>query len=154
MAAEKKMEKSKEQKKAARSQKMLIFSMMVMGLAFLSTSLVLGVCMIPTLVAAMVDRQQPKTAWITVGAMNLAGALPSLFSFFEAGRSMPSAIQAITKPSVLAAAYGGAAVGLLIYNNVTPMVAGLVAGKNEKRLKDIDKRLRELIKKWGDDVKQ
>jgi hypothetical protein len=154
MAEEKKDEKqvAAEARKAARARKVLIFSAMVTGVVFLQASIVLAVCLIPTLVAALVDRQEPRTAWVTVGATNLAAALPAVFSLFETGGSVHDAIQVVTKPSVLIVAYSGAGLGWLIYNNVTPMVAGVVAGRNERRLKEIDKRLKEIVRKWGEDV--
>jgi hypothetical protein len=51
-------------------------------------------------------------------------------------------------------AYGAAAVGWVIYYNVTPFVAVIVQNKNERRLKEIDKRQKELVKKWGVEVAQ
>jgi len=143
----------KGEKKARLAGRVLIFSLMVTGVIFLPTTAVLAVCMAPALVAALVDRNEPKTAWITVGAMNLTGALPAVFALWETGgRHLSDSLQVVSKPSVLLLAYGCAAIGWVIYNNVTPLVAGLVAGRNEKRLRDIGRRQKEIIRKWGEEV--
>jgi len=149
--AEQKTE-DKPKKKASFKSKMLIFSLMVTAVVFLPSTLVIAVCMIPAIVAGMVDRQKQKTAWITVGAMNLAGTLPAWFMLFEAGHTMDVALALVMKPGVLMMAYGAAAIGWVIYNNVTPLVAGVVVAKNERRLKEIAKRQKELVRKWGEEV--
>jgi len=35
---------------------------------------------------------------------------------------------------------------------VTPFIAAIVQSKNERRLRDIDKRQKALIRKWGEGV--
>jgi hypothetical protein len=140
------------QKKSTFSRKLSIFFLMVTAVVFIYSTVVALVCLIPSLVAAVIDRQQPRTAWITVGAMNLAGTLPALFRLWETGHRFGDALQIVMKPDVLMIAYGGAAGGWIIYNNITSMVAAIVLGKNEKRLKDIDKRRQDLVRKWGEKV--
>jgi len=90
--------------------------------------------------------------WITIGSLNLAGTVPAWFDLWSRGHNLSSAIGVLTEPMTLFIAYGGAGIGWLIYNNVTPLVAGMMVRKNQKRLKDIEKRQKELVKKWGDDV--
>ena len=55
------------------SVRFAIFMALVSALVFLPTTIIFTVCMIPTLVAAIVDNHPQKTAWLTVGAMNMAG---------------------------------------------------------------------------------
>jgi hypothetical protein len=137
-----------------------VFMVFVTAVIFLPTTIVVSVCMIPTLVAAIVDNHARKTAWLTVGAMNMAGTVPvwislmdsGQYSMLDAGRAIPAAFQLIVQPSMLLLSYGGAAVGWFIYNKVTPLVAAIVQSKNERRLRDIDKRQKALAKKWGEGV--
>lgn len=151
MTAENK-EEQPEKKKGRIGNRLLVFSLMVTACVFHSSTIVLGICMVPSIVAAMVDRQPQKTAWITVGSMNFAGTLPAWFMLWEGGHTIEAAFQIIANPSLLLIAYGGAAIGWFIYNNVTPLVAAIVVGKNERRLRDISKRQKELVRKWGEDV--
>ncbi len=123
------------------------------GVFFPSTLLFCG-CMIPTFVAALIDNAQPRTAWLTVGCMNLAGTVPSWLTLLENGHRIDQSFELLMQASTLILAYGAAGVGWLIYFNITPFVAGILVMRNEKRLKDIEKRQAALVAKWGRDVAQ
>lgn len=129
-----------------------IFCILVTAVVFLPATIVFIVCMLPTFVAAVVERQPQKTAWLTVGAMNLAGTVPAWFKLWEAGRGIDIALELVSTPSVWIVAYAAAGIGWIIYHNVTPAVAGVMVKRNEKRLAEIDARQKELIKKWGEAV--
>jgi hypothetical protein len=134
------------------SVRFAIFMLMVTATLFLPTTILFSVCLIPTLVAAIIDNQRPKTAWLTVGAMNLAGTIPAWFTLWDMGHTIPSALQLITQPVTIMVAFGGAAAGWFVYHLVTPAVAGIILKKNEYRLREIEKRQKELIRKWGEGV--
>ncbi|MFH1158618.1 MAG: hypothetical protein V1721_07035 [Pseudomonadota bacterium] len=129
-----------------------IFMLFVAALVFLPSTIVFSICMIPALVAAIVDNHQQKTAWLTVGAMNLAGTVPVWFSLWDMGHTVPAAFQLISTPGTIILSYGGAVVGWIIYYNVTPFVAAIVLGKNEARYRAVERRQKELIEKWGEEV--
>lgn len=134
------------------SVRFAIFMLLVTAVLFLPSTILFSVCLIPTLVAAIVDNNQQKTAWLTVGAMNLAGTIPGLFMLWDMGHTIPMAFQLVLQPMTIIVAFGGAAVGWVIYNNVTPGVAGIILKKNEYRLREIEKRQKELVRKWGSGV--
>lgn len=129
-----------------------VFMVLVTALVFLPATIVVLVCMLPTVVAAIVDGHPQKTAWVTVGSMNLAGTMPTLFALWDAGPTIPTALQLISHPAAVLLSYGAAGIGWVIYYNVTPFVAAMVVGKNERRLKEIGKSQKELVKKWGEEV--
>lgn len=128
----------------------------VMGLAtaaiFLPTTIIFTVGLIPTLVAAIVDAHPRKTAWLTVGAMNLAGTVPVWIAMIDAGNNIGAAFQTILQPTQILIAYGGAGIGWMIYHNVPPLIAAMQINRAEKRVRDIDRRLSELVRKWGENV--
>lgn len=147
----------KEEKKKHRlplSVRAAIASLLVVAVVFLPSTVLIGICMIPSFVAALVDRQKQKTLWLTVGAMNMAGTLPAVMGLWEAGQQMDRAMDLATRPVTLVVAYGGAAIGWIIQYNVTPLVAGGLLRRSQKRLKDIEKRQMELVRRWGDDVRR
>jgi hypothetical protein len=144
--------KKEKNEKAPLSVRFTVFMIFVSALVFLPTTIIFSVCLIPTLVAAIVDTNYNKTAWLTVGAMNLAGTIPVWFALWDNGHSIPAAFQLVSQPSMLLVSYGGAAVGWIIYTYVTPFIAVIVLKKNEKRVRDIDRRQKELVKKWGEEV--
>jgi hypothetical protein len=137
-----------------------IFMLLVTAVIFLPTTIVWSICMLPTLVAAIIDNHPQKTAWLTVGAMNAGFTVPIWFSLLEsgqysmldAGRAIPAAFQLIGQPTTIMISYAGAAIGWFVYYKVPPLVAAFVQSKNERRLRDIDKRQKALIKKWGEGV--
>lgn len=151
---EKETEQDKKPKKVPMplSVKFAIFSVMVSAAVFFPTTVIFITCMLPTLVAAIVDREPQRTMWITIGGPNLAGTIPAWFTLWSTGHNLDNAISILAIPSTLLTALGGAGIGWVIYQNVTPFVAAMMVRKNEKRLKDIDKRQRELMKRWGDDI--
>ena len=140
------------QDKMSFAMRFLLLMLFILAFIFLPTTIVFSVCMVPTLVAAIIDSNVRKTAWLTVGAMNMAGTVPVWFSLLDAGHTIPAAFQLISQPSTFLLPLGGTAIGWLIYNKVTVFVAAIVQKKNEGRLKDIDKRQQILIRKWGEGV--
>lgn len=157
------MSDQKEEKKAAGTPFMVrfaIFMVFVTAAIFLPTTIIWSICMLPTLVAAVIDNHPQKTAWLTVGAMNTAGTVPvwlslldsGQYSMLDAGRAIPATFQLIVQPMSIIVPYGGAAIGWFIYYKVTPLVAAIVQTKNERRLRDIEKRQKALVKKWGEGV--
>ena len=150
--AKKAADPEKIRRKAMWSIRLAVVLMLACAMVFLSSSLVFIVCMLPTLVATLIDKHHQKTLWMTIGAVNLAGTIPAWFRLWDQGRTVGDAIDVLTNPGVLLVAYGAAALGWVIHMNVTPMVASFIVRRNENRLKDIEKRQRELVRKWGDEV--
>lgn len=139
-------------KKMNLSAKFSIFTMMMAGAVFYPTTVLMVVGMLPTIVAPLIDDRPQKTAWLTVGAMNFAGILPAWFQLFERGHDLHNALGLVFNPGVLLLAYGGASVGWFLYHQVPKGVAGILAMRSERRLRDIEKRQRELVRKWGPEV--
>ena len=144
--------KSDGKKKLPFSLKLAIFLLLLSAMVFLSSTLVVLVCMAPTVVASIVDKNPQRTLWLTIGALNLAGTLPAWFRLWELGGSIADMTQVLLDPSLLLVAYGGAGAGWAIHINVTPLVAALMNRRNEVVLRDVEKRQNELLRKWGADV--
>jgi len=139
-------------RKMSFSVRFAIFCLMVAGVLVFPTTMLLCACLIPTFVAAIVDPHPQKTAWITVGCMNFAGTVPAWFELWSNGNTVRESVDLMTSTHTYIVAYGAALAGWVMYYNITPFVAGVMAMKGEKRLKEIDKRQRELIRKWGTEV--
>ncbi len=129
-----------------------VFLILVCAAVFAASTLIFFVCMMPTFVAMVIDKQPQKTLWLTVGSMNLAGTVPAWFRLWEAGGTMADSLGMLSNPGALLIAYGAAGAGWMIHMNVTPVVAAMAIKRGENRLRDIEKRQRELIRKWGDGV--
>ena len=131
------------------SVRFAIFCVLVVAMVFFPTTVLFCGCMLPAFVAALVDTQGQKTAGVTVGAMNLAGTLPAGLALWGSGGRIEHAIALLLQPQTLLVAYVAAAFGWALYFYIPPIVAGMMVRRNEKRLKDIEKRQQELVRKWG-----
>ena len=151
-AAPKAADLDKIKRKAAWSVRLSVFMLLVCALVFASSTMVFVVCMLPTLVAAVIDKNPQKTLWLTIGAVNLAGTVPAWFALWDLGAHMSDALSVLSNPRILLIAYGAAAAGWVIHMNVTPLVAALLVRRNEGRIKDIEKRQKELTRKWGPEI--
>lgn len=153
MADEKK--EALEQAAAGRtplSVKFSVFMLLVTACVFLPTTILLTVCMLPTLVAVIVDVNPRRTMGLTVGAMNLAGSVPVWFTLLDRGHTLAAALQLVMEPSSIIISFSGAAVGTGIHYYVTPLIASVMQSKSERRLREIDKRQKALVHKWGEGV--
>ena len=139
-------------KKTPFSVKFSIFMLLVTAGVFFPSTVILCAGMLPTFVAAIVDDSQKKTAWVTVGVLNFSGVLPVWLELFERGHRIDVAINLMLDPQSLLMCYGAAMVGYVIYHQLPYFITGIVAKRGEKRLKDIDKRKKELARKWGAEV--
>ena len=124
------------------------------ALLFSAPAVFLFICMIPTAVAAFVDKKQPKTLGLTVGAANLAGTVPNWLDILHVRNDPTYALQAVSRPETLLLAYGAAAVGWVIYYSMTRFIALLIIHKTESRAKKIQKMQKKLIDRWGPELKK
>lgn len=145
-------EAAEAKKKSPVSLKFAVFAALVIAGIFFPTTVLLCGCMLPTFVAALVDNNLHKTAGMTVGAMNLAGSVPAWLHLWRSGHNLENALSLLMDPETLLVAYGAAAAGWIVYIYIPPVVAAFLVRKYEKRLKDIEKRQKELVRKWGAEV--
>ncbi len=111
------------------------------------------ICMIPTIVASIVDRGTPRTLGITVGVLNFAGSISAWFDLIGRGQDIEYAFYLVLQPSTLLIAYGAAGIGWLIYFFVARFVAVIVLKNNKSAIKKINKKQQKLIERWGERVK-
>lgn len=131
------------------SVKFAIFCLMLAAGVFFPVTVLLCGCMLPTFVAALVDNNRQKTAGMTVGAMNLAGTIPAALQLIQAGATLDNALALLLDPKTLMIAYIAGLVGWIMYYQVPPLVAQMLARRSERRLKQIEKQHLELVRKWG-----
>ena len=122
---------------------------LVLGLSFMASAIVILVSMLPTVIAYMLDRGRPRTLGITVGAMNIAGTTGVWLDLVRQGHELSEAVDIALDPSNVAMSYGLALVGLAIYLNVSPFVAKMNARKASFEIKRILKRQDALKENWG-----
>lgn len=132
----------------------LILGLFLFGLVspFIMPTLLLGVGMIPTLVALVTDTDPRKSAASTVGFLNFAGVVPFIISLWEQGQTMDAALHILGQSSTWLIMLGGAAVGHLILYAVPPASSALTINRMETRLRTLKEGLEQLKTIWGSDV--
>ncbi|WP_142848802.1 acyl-CoA synthetase [Telmatospirillum sp. J64-1] len=118
----------------------------------LPTILLLFVGLLPTLVAALVDRGPNRYAWLCVGGLNLSGVAPFLFGLWFSGHSMSAALDILFDVFPLIVMYGSAAIGWLLYRAMPPVVGALLALRAQRRVTVLRNEQRRLVEAWGEDV--
>ncbi len=145
-----------KKKKSSKGNALRGYLLLIMGLmtaiVFLPTTFLLIFALLPTTVAAFVDRSKRKTKAMTVGAMNLAGAAPFVLELWMHGNKFDKAVDIIIDPKAIIVIYAAAAVGYLIDWSMTGIIANVLVQRGHQRKKDIIKRQKELISRWGEEV--
>ena len=108
--------------------------------------------LLPTMAAFLTDKTKQKTTTFCVGAMNFAGLFPYLYDLWGGANSLGSAIEMLANVFSLFVIYGSAAFGLLIFNWIPPVIGSFLSTVNERRMKVLRKRQRQLVEEWGDEV--
>lgn len=115
----------------------------------LPTTLVFFVMMAPTWVAYMTDRSRDKHLAITVGLLNLPGALPAIIDLWTRGQSHHTAMLLLGDVFVWAVAYGAAFAGWGIFAVMPTVVGSFYRMTTEARIKGLVKQQKALIAEWG-----
>ena len=134
------------------SAQILMIMGVVMAIAFMQSTVIIAVGMLPTLVAALVDRTGKGTLAITVGGMNLAGCSPFLLDLWMNGHELDMGFRMISNPTTIVVMYSAAAMGYVINWSLSGIVETLMIKKFTLRAEQIEKRKAQLKQQWGEEV--
>lgn len=130
----------------------LFICVLLASVMFASISVIIVVGMIPTIVAAIVDRSEGRMRALTIGAMNFAGCAPFILEIFKKGNSLETSIAYMLEPRTIVVIYFAAAMGYLIDWAMTGIVSSVLVQKTKNRLMDIQKDQKALTERWGMEV--
>lgn len=114
--------------------------------------IVLTVEMVPTIVAYAVDRTRDKYLAITVGLLNICGALPAEVHLWQQGQTYAAAFRIVSDPFYWLTGYGAAAVGWAIYLGLPPVLTHYYSITSTSRLLNHRRKQQALIRAWGEEV--
>ena len=118
----------------------------------LPTTLVLTVCMMPTLAAWLVDRQPGRALATSVCLLNLAGSLPGVIEVWTAGHDVAAAQWVLSDAVTWLAAYGAAGIGWLLFAVLPPVLRAHHGRSTARRVRQLQKKQEALEKDWGPEV--
>jgi hypothetical protein len=115
----------------------------------MATSVLLGLGLLPSLVAYLFDPVPGKPGARAVFFCNLAGLAPALADQWRAGAGLSGSFMLLADWRTLGLAWGGAAIGFLL-KTLLPLIAGLaVDAQVATRRAVLDRRRAELMEEWG-----
>ena len=130
-----------------------LFGVVLFAATALPLFLVTAGGLIPTIVAAVVDRYRGKYLTRTVGAMNLAGLAPMVVRLWGTGDNLSAAIEILTRPVNWLIMYGAAAVGWGIFLAMPAVARVIVDLQAEQIQAQLRERADRLVEEWGEEVK-
>lgn len=122
------------------------------GLLIVPTMIVLGVALVPTGVAFLLERRKGFYGGLTVGAMNLAGAAPFLADLWFDGHTVEAALGIITNVFAWMSFYGAAMFGWAIYSTTPSVIGTFMSMTAGRRITAMREQQKDLVQKWGPDV--
>jgi ascorbate-specific PTS system EIIC-type component UlaA len=146
------MAKNKKKKKGLGFKGAIISVLIIFSAAlFLPTTAFLLFGMLPTMAAYFADR---KGGWkaVTIGAMNMAGCTPFLLHLWTTENTVSYALSLITDPRTVIVIFSAASIGFLVEWAMSGIVVTVMTQRSKIRLSDMDKRRKNLIERWGEEV--
>ncbi len=123
-------------------------------LAFLPTTILLGIGLLPTFAALLMDPTPDRIKTLSVAAMNIAGLTPFLLELWTSGRaqSVAESFSIIAQPANVITIYAAAAAGYIIFYTISNLVSTFMLERGKARLRDVESKMVDLERKWGREV--
>lgn len=139
----------KRKKGFGRKRNILLAMIIVVGIVFLPTSMILFIGMMPTMSAVILGTVRTKTRVSTIAALNLVGCMPFIIKLWAGENNFEASFTILMTPLTIVIIYGAAASAYLLDWAVTGVVSAYMYQKAERRIKAIDKRLAAVSEVWG-----
>jgi hypothetical protein len=131
----------------------VVASAVLLFMVALPTFITLTVGLLPSLVAFIFDRSAGRTMARCVFGLNFSGVAPYILEvWMQPSQTVGGATQAIFQPLSLSIMYGAAGLGWLLYLAMPPIVANVLNLAAQRRVSELRKKQRGLIKTWGDSL--
>jgi hypothetical protein len=128
--------------------------MMVLGALAPVCAPTLLVCLglLPSLVALFTDTDSRRSAFMTIGFLNVAGVVPFVIELWQKGQTMEVALHIVQQPITWLVMLGAAGIGQLLLFSVPSAMTMMAVTRMESRLKTLREGLHELKVVWGEEV--
>ncbi|RCK46684.1 hypothetical protein [Thalassospira profundimaris] len=131
----------------------VVASAVLLFIVALPTFITLVVGLLPSMVAFIFDRSPGRTMARCVFGLNFSGVAPYILELWLVpAQTVGGATQQIFQPLALSIMYGAAGLGWLLYLAMPPIVANVLNLSAQRRVGELRKKQRTLIKTWGDSL--
>ncbi|WP_417805247.1 hypothetical protein [Thalassospira lucentensis] len=131
----------------------IIASAVLLFVVALPTFVTLAVGLLPSMAAFIFDRSPGRMMARCVFGLNFSGVAPYLLELWQHGaQSVGGATQHVFEPLALSIMYGAAGLGWLMYLAMPPIIANILNLSAQRRISELRKNQRNLIKTWGDSL--
>ena len=149
--------KAATRKKASGKAKGGLWGAAVLGLiAALVTALpfcvLLAAGMVPSAVAAFVDRNPRRYLTGTVAILNLAGMVVPVLALLRAGISVDGALQVLSDGRNWIIMYGAAGLGWMLDTAMPSVGRVIVDHRAEREERRLTRRAEQLVADWGNEI--
>jgi len=124
----------------------LVLTMMIS----LPTVMIIGVGMLPTIVAGLIDRSDQKFSMFCVGGLNFAGVFPYLMQVWSEDHSIANAGSILTDLFTLTIMFSSAGFGWMLVIAVPPVITAFLAVLDKTKLKQLKAQQQGIVEEWGD----
>jgi len=132
--------------------KLLMIGAMMTAIMIAPTTIMLGIGMLPTIVAYFMNKRRNKIRTLTIGAMNLAGCMPYVYELWLGGHDFNISVQIVMDPQVIIIMYAAAGLGYVIDWAVSGFVSVMLYEKGQARAREVEKLRDGLVDRWGEKV--
>jgi hypothetical protein len=108
--------------------------------------------LLPTFVAALVDRQRARYLARAVAATNLAGTVLPALELLRLGISLAGVAHVLGDPVMWLVMYGAAGMGWLLHLAMPPLCRIVIDMRADQLQHRLEQRDAELVKEWGEEV--
>lgn len=108
--------------------------------------------MLPSAVAAFVDRHPRRYLTSAVAILNLAGMVTPVLALLKVGVNVPGALQVLSDGRNGIIMYSAAGLGWLLYL-ATPSIGRVIVDyRAEREERRLSRRAEQLVAEWGSDI--
>ena len=126
--------------------------LLTMMMISLPTVILVGIGMLPSLVAGVIDRSDGKYATFCVCGINFSGLFPFLMDVWFVNHSTDMAIRILTDVFNLVIIFGSAALGWLLFVAVPPVITTFLSVMSQHRMTILKTTQSDITEEWGEKV--
>ncbi len=152
--AQTKAKRARAPARDAATRLVIVLSVAVVLAIATPASVILAMGLLPTLVAYLTDRDPEGYAAFTVGGFSFAALVPFLLTFWEGPHTLNAALAITINVSTLVIVYVAAVIGWVLYFWMPAVAAVYLKMSAESRTQDMQREQEQLIKEWGQGLKE